>query len=133
MWDKNFILQLKESVRYLYENKSISEKKCVELFGENGASVYQAMKDHRMGKSYGYGDLNRTSETERLAKTGYFDSLLSEVEKKERMEKLDEKYKKSSITKNRVSLVISIISLILSIISLSPIREWLLSALGWKQ
>ena len=126
MWNIIFINQLKDATKYLSEHRTISEKKCIEMFQENGTYIYQTLKDKGIGKSYGYGDLIRTPETDHLLSSGYFDNLIKEMNQQEEDDKLERDYKRSVISHNRKTYRISVIALIISIISMTPIRECLL-------
>lgn len=48
--DKNLILMCKSATEYIIRNKSISQKKCEELFGSSGTVVFEKLKSLGAGK-----------------------------------------------------------------------------------
>lgn len=53
--DKKLILMCKSATEYIIGNKSISQKKCEELFGSSGTAVFEKLKSLGVGKNIGYG------------------------------------------------------------------------------
>lgn len=117
--DKKLILMCKSATEYIIGNKSISQKKCEELFGSSGTAVFEKLKSLGVGKNIGYGDLQVTQEAKRLMDTKHFDNLIERIERDEYDRNLSNKSKKAAIN----SALIAKIALILSIFSMT----------GWPQ
>lgn len=117
--DKNLILMCKSATEYIIRNKSISQKKCEELFGSSGTVVFEKLKSLGAGKNIGYGDLQVTQEAKRLIDTKHFDNLIEQIERDEYDRNLSNKSKKTTIKSVRIAKI----ALILSIFSMT----------GWPQ
>ena len=61
----------KSATEYIIGNKSISQKKCEELFGSSGTAVFEKLKSLGVGKNIGYGDLQVTQEAKRITERDY--------------------------------------------------------------
>ena len=116
--DELFVQQFEEANAYLDDNRSISEKKCVEMYGSNGYPVYKKLEELGVGRKYGYGDLQRTPKASELRKSNYFKDLIKEVRQKEYDAELDRESKRVSIRYTKRAYAISIIALILSTASI---------------
>lgn len=53
--DKDLIIMCKSATEYIIKNRSISKKKCEELFGSSGIEVFERLKGLGAGKNIGYG------------------------------------------------------------------------------
>lgn len=113
--DKNLILMCKSATEYIIRNKSISQKKCEELFGSSGTVVFEKLKSLGAGKNIGYGDLQVTQEAKRLIDTKHFDNLIEQIERDEYDRNLSNKSKKATIKSVRIAKI----ALILSIFSMT--------------
>ena len=123
--DELFVHQLEEANAYLDDNRSISEKKCVEMYGANGYQIYLNFEKYGSGKKFGYGDLQRTPKAKELRKSNFFKDLLKDIKQQEEDARLDREQKKSAIEHYKKTRIISWLALFISILSMTPIQEYL--------
>ncbi|WP_302994025.1 hypothetical protein [Bacteroides clarus] len=117
--DKDLIIMCKSATEYIIKNRSISKKKCEELFGSSGIEVFERLKGLGVGKNIGYGDLQVTQEAKRLIDTKYFENLIKQIDRDEYDRYLSNKSKEATIKSTRIAKI----ALILSILSLTGLPQ----------
>lgn len=117
--DKDLILMCKSATEYIIKNRSISQKKCEELFGSSGIEVFERLKGLGAGKNIGYGDLQVTQEAKRLIDAKYFENLIKQIDRDEYDRYLSNKSKEATIKSTRIAKI----ALILSILSLTGLPQ----------
>lgn len=117
--DKDLIIMCKSATEYIIKNRSISKKKCEELFGSSGIEVFERLKGLGVGKNIGYGDLQVTQEAKRLIDTKYFENLIKQIDRDEYDRYLSNKSKEATIKSTRIAKI----ALILYILSLTGLPQ----------